>query len=152
MTSTPGIHRLCVRNQYPKYWYHIMLTWCLSPPTICRIRYITRVAILTTEVWVTIFSVHIAQVVCRCTLSPGNKIKVCSWSGDLCIHTHTHTHYSVGTITTIALNCVFLLCSAELHPLAYKKPPPKYAAEAILKILLNPYNITTAQDLCYLAS
>ena len=28
--------------------------------------------------------------------------------------------------------------SSDLHPLAYEKPPPKYAAEKILKILLNP--------------
>ncbi len=27
----------------------------------------------------------------------------------------------------------------ELHPLAYEKPPPKYAAETIMKMLLNPH-------------
>ena len=45
------------------------------------------------------------------------------------------------------LECVCVLCTgsesesesrADIHPNAYEAPPPKYFAESLLKILLNP--------------
>ena len=41
-------------------------------------------------------------------------------------------------VYTLVYFVVLPLYSEDLHPLAYEKPPAKYAAESILKVLLDP--------------